>query len=207
MARIDHIVVGVRDLQTSAAVIWERYGLEAQPGGIHTGAGTANLLVPFGDDQFLELLAITDHQSPHPIVGWLSKLLTDGDRLIALAVEPDDLDATAARLGEPVIEQDRVATDGRRVHFRLTGTIGLLGREILPFFVETTTGREWRCGFRPARHRAGTTGVRWVEMGGDETRIREQIACAPLPIRVVSGRAGVTAVGLDVGGRELVLRF
>jgi hypothetical protein len=44
-------------------------------------------------------------------------------------------------------------------------------------------------------------------MGGDETRIREQIACAPLPIRVVSGRAGVTAVGLDVGGRELVLRF
>ncbi|HVO26462.1 MAG TPA: VOC family protein [Candidatus Margulisiibacteriota bacterium] len=207
MARIDHIVIGVRDLETSAALIWERYGLEAQPGGTHTGAGTANLLVPLANDQFLELLTITDHLSRHPIVGWLSRLLTDGDRLIALAVEPDDLEAAAARLGEPVIEQDRVAADGRRVHFRLTGTRGLLGPEILPFFVETTTGREWRCGFRPARHRADIRGVRWVELGGDETRIREQVACAALPIRVVNGRAGVTAVGLDGGDRELVMRF
>ncbi len=207
MARIDHIVVGVRDFQTSAALIWERYGLEAQPGGTHTGAGTANLLVPLGGDQFLELLGVTDHQSPHPIVGWLSKLVTDGDRLIALAVEPDDLDATAARLGEPVIEQDRIATDGRRVHFRLTGTMGLLGREILPFFVETTAGRQWRCGFRPARHRADIRGVRWVELGGDEARVRAQVACDSLSIRVTGGRPGVAAVGLDVGDRELVMRF
>ena len=207
MARIDHVVIGVRDLQTAAAAMWDRFGLEPQPGGDHSGAGTANLLVPVGNDQFLELLAVTDPQSRHPIVRWLSRVVGDGDRLLAVAVEPDDLDATAARLGEPIIEQDRVAADGRRVGFRLTGTMGLLSPEILPFFVATTAGREWRCGFRPARHRANVQGVRWVELGGDEGRIRAQIADAPLPLRVVDARAGVTAVGLGDGGTEVVLRF
>jgi hypothetical protein len=207
MTRVDHIVIGVRDLEAAAALMWERCGLEAQPGGAHTGAGTANLLVPLGNDQFLELLTVTDTASRHPIVRWLSRLLTAGDRLIALAVEADDLDATAARLEEPVIEQDRVAADGRRVAFRLTGTRGLLGPEILPFFVETTAGKEWRCGFRPARHRVDSAGVRWVELGGDEAHIQEQLAGASLPIQVVNGRAGVTAVGLEVAGAEMVLRF
>ena len=207
MARIDHIVIGVRDLESAALRMWDRYGLEAQGGGAHSGAGTANMIVPVGNDQFLELLTVTDPQSRHPIVGWLAALLSSGDRLIALAIEPDDLDATASRLGEATIAQDRVYEDGRRVGFRLTGVAGLLGPEILPFFVETTEGRELRCGSRPPRHRIETRGVRWVELGGDEARVRAQVDDDALPITVVSNRAGVTAIGLEVDGDEIVLRY
>src|ERR1700751_2320500 len=100
MSRIDHVVVGVRDLDAAATMLWQRYALEAQPGGVHAGAGTGNSIVPVGNDQFLELLAVLDPDSPHPIVGWLTAVLGGGDRLLALAIEPDDLDVTASRLGE-----------------------------------------------------------------------------------------------------------
>jgi hypothetical protein len=206
MSRIDHVVVGVRDLDAAAGTIWRRYGLEAQAGGVHTGAGTGNMIVPVGNDQFLELLAVLDPGSRHPIVGWLQRMLGDGDRLLALAIEPDDLDASAGRLGEPVTELDRVADDGRHVHFRLTGALGLLGPETLPFFVTTTAGREWRCGFRPPRHRTDASGIRWVELGGDESTIRARVADPSLPLRIVSGRRGVTAIGLALGGAEVVMR-
>jgi hypothetical protein len=207
VSRIDHIVVGVRDHAAAARRLWDQYGLEAQPGGAHAGAGTANMLVPVGDDQFLELLAVTDPQSRHPIVRWLSALVSNGDRLLALAIEPDDLDATAARLAQPTIAQDRVYADGRRVSFRLTGVAGLLGPDILPFFVETTVGREWRCGSRSPSHRLAASGVEWVELGSDAARVRAQLGDGDLPITVVAGRAGVSAIGLELDGGEVALRF
>jgi hypothetical protein len=207
MGRIDHVVVGVRDLDVAAKRILEEYGLEAQPGGAHSGAGTANMIVPVGNDQFLELLTITDSRSRHPIVRWLGKLVLEEDRLLALVIEPDDLDATAERLGEPTIEQDRVYDDGRRVGFRLTGVAGLLGPEVLPFFVETTVGRHLRCGDRPACHRLDPRGVRWVELGGKEIDLRMRIDDPAIPITGMPGRPGVHAVGLGVDGGEVVLRF
>jgi hypothetical protein len=136
----------------------------------------------------------------------LSALLVDGDRLIALAVEPDDVAATAERLGESIIDVHRVGEAGRTVDFRLTGVIGLLGPELPPFFVTTSAGREWRCGFRAARHRAEPRGIRWVEMGGDESKIRTRLLDPLLPLRIVSGRPGVAAVALDIGGAETVVR-
>jgi len=39
VGRIDHIVIGVRDLQVAGEEIFSRYGLEAQAGGSHSGAG------------------------------------------------------------------------------------------------------------------------------------------------------------------------
>ena len=141
--------------------------VEAPPGGTHSGAGTGNMLVPLGNDQFFELLAVLDPKSPHPIVRWLSALLVESDRLIALAVEPDDINVNANQLGESIVDVHRVAGDGRSVHFQLTGVVGLLGPELLPFFVPTSFGREWRCGFRSPQHRAAArvfAGWNWVAM-------------------------------------------
>jgi len=206
VSRIDHIVFAVRDLPTTARTLWEQLGLEAQPGGNHAGAGTANMLVPIGNDQFIELLTVSDPQSRHPIVPWLSKQLVDGDRLLQVAIAPDNIEATAARLQEPVRELDRVAEDGRRVGFRLTGIAGAFGPAILPFFVGCSSGREWRCGFRPARHKVTSRGILSVELGSDEARVREHVADASLPLTFAPGRPGVAAVALELDGREIVLR-
>lgn len=206
MHRIDHVVFGVGDLDVAARRLWDECGLEAQPRSDHAGAGTANRIVPVGNDQMIELLAISDSGSPHPIVPWLARLLANGDRLLQVMIDPGEIDATAARLGEPVRELERVADDGRRIAFRLTGIAGSFGPGMLPGFVSCSEGREWRCGFEPPKHKVRTGGIRWVELGSDEAKVWAQIPDRSLPFRFVPGRPGVSAVALELDGREVVLR-
>jgi hypothetical protein len=207
MTRIDHIVVAVRDLGAVAEHLWRRFGLRALPGGEHDGAGTANMIVPVGHDQFLELLAVTNPHSQHPMVHCLSKWIADGDRLAALALGVESADTAAARLNEPIFETHRNSPDGRRVGFKVTGVLGTLSSEILPFFVETTVGREYRCGFEPARNRVVAEGIRWVEFGSDAGGIAKRINDSSVPIRYVAGRPGVSAIGIAVGADEIELRL
>ena len=208
MLRIDHVVFGVRDLSRAATMLWERFGLEAQSGGSHAEAGTANMITPVGNDQFIELLTVSDPTSRHPIVPWLSRQLTQGDRLLQVAIEPPaDIEATASRLGEPIFDVHRVSSDGRRVDFRLTGIAGAWGPDILPFFVVCSGGREWRCGYGPAHHRREPRGFLWAEPGSDPARVCGQLGEHSLPLRLLPGRPGLTAVAIDIDGEEAVLRL
>jgi hypothetical protein len=207
MVRIDHIVLGVRDLPAAATIRWERFGLEAQPGGPHAAAGTANMVVPVGNDQFIELLTVSNPESPHPIVRWLTRQLARGDRLLLLAVEPPDLSAAARRLGEPIFDVHRVSSDGRQVDFRLTGVIGGWGPDLLPFFVACSGGHEWRCGWRPPRHRREPHGILWAELGSEPARVSAQLGAHSLPLRFVDGRPGLSAIAVSLDGEETVLRL
>jgi hypothetical protein len=203
--KIDHVVFAVRDLDAAAAKIWERCGLAAQPTADHGGAGTANRIIPVGGDQFVELLAISDPSSAHPIVKFLATHLANGDRLLQLAIDPGDIDAAAARLCQPVIDLVR-SHHGHDTRFRLTGIAGAFGPQLLPFFVTCSAGREWRLGYEPARHRVRAAGIRWVELGSEQASVNEQLGGASLPLRFVPGRPGVSAVALDLDGNEVVLR-
>ena len=208
MARIDHVVVGVRDLTAATAMMFDRYGLEAQVGGEHPGAGTANMIVPVGRGQFLELMAVIDPTSKHPVAAWLAPLVADGDRLLNIAIEPDDLEATAERINEPTFVMERKTAAGHQLRWRLTGMAGALSPEILPFFASVEAGQQWCTGDRSARHNIEPDGIRWVQIGGDRAKIRGRIADPSIPIQVVDGRAGVQALALGLADQsELELRF
>ena len=208
MGRIDHVVVGAHDLTSAAAFMLDRYGLEAQPGWDHEGAGTANMVIPIGDDQMIELLAVTDASSEHPVANHLRPRVADGHRLYNVAIHPDDVDATAERLGEPIFTMDNTDVDGCHMRWRLTGAIGMLSEEVLPFFVHCVEGREWVLGARPPEHRVEPDGIRWVEIGGDPQHIAAHLDDTSLPVRVTAGRPGLIAIGLAlVDGDELEIRF
>lgn len=100
MARIDHVVMAVEDLGAAAKALETNYGLVAHPGGPHGDAGTANMYVPLGDDQYIELLAVTNASSRHPMVAALTRVLKDGDRLFNFALRAEDIEAEAERLAE-----------------------------------------------------------------------------------------------------------
>jgi hypothetical protein len=197
VARIDHVIVGVQSLEVAAERFLDEFGLEAQPGGRHGDAGTANMIVPLGDEQFLELLTIINPASRHPMITWLGPLIDEGDRLVTVAIEVDDLDATAARLDEPAFAVERIGDDGRRVAWRLTGMLSTMTAEVLPFFLEVVDGRQWCTGWREPRHRIEPRGIVGIEFGGDPHGIRDRLADDSIPIAVVSGRPGVLAVTID----------
>jgi hypothetical protein len=58
LAAIDHVIVGVRDLE-GARQAWTRLGFTVTPRGRHIGWGTGNYCIMFRDD-YLELLGIVD---------------------------------------------------------------------------------------------------------------------------------------------------
>jgi hypothetical protein len=83
IAGIDHIIVGVRDLER-ARVDWTRLGFTSSPRGRHIGQGTANYCIMFGSD-YIELLGVVD---PDDFVQRLDTFLAQREGLMALAFAP-----------------------------------------------------------------------------------------------------------------------
>lgn len=59
LPRIDHIIIGARDLKAAADYFYEEYGLASYVGGKHQGWGTENIIVPLGEG-YLEIAAVFD---------------------------------------------------------------------------------------------------------------------------------------------------
>jgi len=156
--RFVQAIILVPDLPTARRRM-EALGLAVLDGGHHPGRGTANLIVPFGQ-QYLELLAIVDQEearsSPQgqPVLAALSER---GHGLARWSVEPVDIDETSQRVGHPVERRHRALPDGTAVTWRSVA-------------VDTAWAEPWRCAFmawdnprtHPARaevaHPNGATG-------------------------------------------------
>lgn len=206
MARIDHVVMAVEDLGAAAKALETNYGLVAHPGGPHGDAGTANMYVPLGDDQYIELLAVTNASSRHPMVAALTRVLKDGDRLFNFALRAEDIEAEAERLAEGIFDVETTLSGGKAVGFRLTGVSGLVGWPILPWFIVTTHGREWIADqSRP--HAMRPSGISRVEFGGDPETVKRRINDPDFPISVVGDRAGLAAIWIGCEGEQLELRL
>src|SRR5882724_11102079 len=83
IARIDHVIVGVRDLER-ARIAWTRIGFTLSPRGRHIGQGTANYCIMFPSD-YVELLGIVD---PNDFVQRLDAFLARREGLMATAFAP-----------------------------------------------------------------------------------------------------------------------
>jgi len=106
MAEIDHIVIGARTLAEGAAFVEHLLGVKPQPGGVHEGAGTHNMLLGLGPDCYLEIIA-PDPDQPEPAHPRLFDLddpatrtmLEAEPRLLSWVARTLSLDAIMGRLG------------------------------------------------------------------------------------------------------------
>jgi catechol 2,3-dioxygenase-like lactoylglutathione lyase family enzyme len=57
LTAIDHIIIGVNNLEQAATLFSQKLGLAASGGGIHPTGGTANRIIVIGDT-YLELIAV-----------------------------------------------------------------------------------------------------------------------------------------------------
>jgi Glyoxalase-like domain len=202
--RIDHVVYGVSNLPDAAKRFADDYGLEAIGGGEHPEFGTRNEIIPVGDGQYLELMAVADPSSTHPLAVSLADRVRDRDRPLALCLRPESLDSVARRLGIEVVPGERHNPGGEVLRWRLAGIAAALGPERLPFFIDWR-GAEDDLDRRHAEASV-TDGIAWVEYGADAARLREWLGGEEGALRLVGEEPGPHAIALKRGGDTIVIR-
>lgn len=206
MLRLDHVVYATGDLDEAAIRFRAEFGLDSTGGGRHERWGTANRIVPLGD-QYLELVAAVDEPIAAETAfgrGVLERAAGVGG-WFTIAVVADDLEGVGARLGLEVGFGSRKRPDGQTVRWRMAGLDDPRREPWMPFFLAWDVSDE----LLPARARAGhgvrATGIAWVEVGGDAERLRTWLGDDELPIRVTDGEPGIHRVAISTADGELVI--
>ena len=137
---IDHVIVGIADLEEGIRRFAELTGVTAEHGGQHPGRGTQNALLSLGSPTYLEIIAPV--AGPPPGMEELSGLKELAP--IGWAIGTRDLDATKARLEAAGFKVSaprpgsRVRPDGQRLEWRTAG-IDIPGG-LTPFLIEWGAG-------------------------------------------------------------------
>ena len=97
---LDHIIIGVHNLEEAARVFGDRLGLVPSGGGIHPSGGTANRIVVIGDT-YLELLAI---DRPGEAQESLRRRLEQGQGYLNFVLASDDIDADSQAIRQRGVE-------------------------------------------------------------------------------------------------------
>src|SRR5687767_3425705 len=119
---VDHVIYAVEDLDEAAARLRARFGLGSVAGGRHAAWGTENRIVPLGRG-YLELITVVEQDvASGSAFGRAVLSALERDRgLAGWAVEVDDLEEDARRLGLHITSGERARPDGQTLRWRLAG--------------------------------------------------------------------------------------
>jgi len=206
IAGIDHIIIGVRDLE-AARRQWARLGFTPTPRGRHIGQGTANYCIMFGRD-YLELLGFVERdEHAHRLENFLAQ--REGPMSVAFA--PDrDAATTAAGLATRGLHPSEPRALGRALELpegAVTPRFSLLNlpseeTPALDCFIcgqltpELVRRSEWLA------HPIGVIGIKTVHLVADEPA-----ALAPAYRRLFGDdrvTATVNGVEVDTGRNRLI---
>src|SRR5262245_21741233 len=168
MLRLDHVVYAVADLDEAAVRFRTAFGLDSVAGGRHERWGTANRIVPLGDE-YVELVAAVDPEAA--AASGFGRAVIEraaaGGGWVTFAVSTDDLDAIAARLGLEVTAGSRTRPDGAVLRWRGAGIEDPRREPSMPFFLAWDVPEELHPGRARAGHGVQAREIAWVEVRGD----------------------------------------
>ena len=190
-AHVDHLILGVRDLDEGMRRFEERTGVRPMIGGEHPGRGTRNALVSLGAGLYIEILA---PQASAPDTGMVAELRQRTDLSpFGWAVFVPDVEAARQRLGtaglglSEVFPGSRARPDGRLLEWK---TFEVDRPEIrgMPFFIRWGDGTTHPSQDSPGSCRLESLRVVTPDVAG----LRRALGALPLKVAAQSGaRAGL----------------
>jgi len=136
---LDHILLGIDDLDRGIAFMEERTGVRAAFGGVHPGRGTQNALLRLGTRRYLEIIAPDPKQNS--LVAYPELREMHEPRLLTWAVHTDDIVTMAKKATDAGFAIDgpedgsRARPDGKTLHWKALRLKDDRGG-LLPFFIE-----------------------------------------------------------------------
>lgn len=140
---VDHLLLGIGDLDSGVAWVEKTTGVKAVVGGTHPGVGTRNALISLGSRRYLEILAPDPEQSAFNFRIDLRALSLP--RLVTWAAAANDIDAVARQARAAGFEVfgpqagSRSRPDGEVLKWRTLGVKSDLaggGVDPIPFFIQ-----------------------------------------------------------------------
>lgn len=163
---LDHIIIGVNDLEQATSIFSQKLGLAASGGGIHPSGGTANRIIVIGDT-YLELItARTPGEAQQSMLDRLAK----GEGYLNFVLSSNDIEADSKAMlsrGVSIIgpKQGQLrSADGRIRRWSRTDVERPDLTQRYPFLIQhDSTGEERRfrlAGWaQPPAHPLGVTRV------------------------------------------------
>jgi catechol 2,3-dioxygenase-like lactoylglutathione lyase family enzyme len=203
IAGIDHIIVGVRDLE-AARDTWARLGFTLSPRGRHIGQGTANYCIMFARD-YLELLGFVERDEyGHRLEAFLAG--REGPMSVAFA-PAETAEATGAALAALTLHPSMPRALGRQLELADGAVVPRFSLLTLP--PEETPALDcFICGHltpelvrRPEWlvHGNGVTGITAVHLLVDDTG-----GLAPAYRALFSAEETGYAIAVDTGRNRLL---
>lgn len=138
---LDHLILGVLDLEAGVEEFERRFGVRPVPGGSHPGRGTRNALVGLGEGAYLEILAPDPAQPSTPERLFGVDRLT-APRLVGWCARADRLAERVARAraagydpGDPR-PGSRERPDGVALRWTYTAAPPPEGEGVVPFLID-----------------------------------------------------------------------
>jgi glyoxalase-like protein len=140
---VDHLLLGVSDLDRGIAWVEKKTGVRAAVGGSHPGVGTRNALLSLGGRRYLEIIAPDPAQSAFTFRIDLRKL--SEPRLITWAAATGDVNALSKKAREAGLAVQgpepgsRERPDGKVLRWKTLGVkvdLAADGVDPIPFFIE-----------------------------------------------------------------------
>jgi hypothetical protein len=196
----DHVVYAVADLDEAAERWREELGLASVPGGRHPGWGTANRLIPLGED-YIELIAVgaAAEAAQSRFGRAVGELGAAGGGWFTWCLGDDDIEATAARLGLEMTSRSRERPDGSVIRWRSCGLDQAIAQRGTPFFIDWQVPTELHPARTPIEHPAAPVRIAEVEVAVDPAALADWMGPndSGAPHTVVPGE-GIVAVRLDL---------
>jgi Glyoxalase-like domain len=166
LTALDHIIIGVNNLELAAQIFSEKLGLVVSGGGNHPEGGTANRIIVIGDT-YIELIAV---RNPAEAQESMLERLAKGDGFLNVVLASDDIQADSANMKQRGIsiigprEGKLTSTDGHTRSWMRTDVERAELTQHYPFLIQhDSTGEERRTrlagGKTPPEHPLGATKV------------------------------------------------
>jgi hypothetical protein len=153
LSRIDHVILGVNDLERGIEELERLTGVRAVFGGAHPGRGTHNALISLGGSQYLEILAPNPKDESPAWIGELKSLASLTP--VGWAAKGEDLPALQQSLRSQSVPTgevrpgERKKPDGTRLAWK-TLELASPSSDLLPFFIEWDAGSAHPSATSPA---------------------------------------------------------
>ena len=188
---IDHVIFCVRDLDQAAEWFLRRHGLRSVVGGRHAGLGTANRIIPLGEN-YIELLTVVDRRAAraNPFGMWATVSIEERAMLpVGLCLRTEDIKSVSSRLGLTPTSMSRATSDGIELRWQSVGLEQTLTRD-RPFFIQ------WDIDMadHPGRLLEGQGPIETVVLSGEAGELGRWIGPVEGAVSIVEGPPGIAGL-------------